>query len=108
MTSVMEERRRAPRFSLQRGELAVLPYSVSVRVLDISLAGVLLQCSQRVKVGARGRLRLNVGGTPVMADVEVRRIMTGPVPRDTDYRIGALFVGISREHRQVIERFTRQ
>jgi hypothetical protein len=107
MVSVMEERRRAPRFSLQRREAAVLPYSVSVRVLDISLAGVLLQCSQRVNVGARGRLRLNVGGTPVVADVEVRRIMGSPAARDTDYRIGAMFVALSREHRQVIERFTR-
>jgi hypothetical protein len=45
---------------------------------------------------------------PFAADVEVRRVSPGPDGREAGFRIGAMFVGISPEHRQVIERFTNQ
>ena len=53
------------------GELLVLPVPVSVQVVDISVAGVLLQSSRPVGVGTRGSLRLNIGGAPFLADVDV-------------------------------------
>ena len=100
----MAERRRAPRHPVELGELTVMPSSVPVQVLEISTAGVLLRSEQPVKPGARGRLRLTVGGTLIAADVEVRRISAAT---HAGYRVGARFVGISPEHLQAIERFAQ-
>ena len=101
-----QERRRHPRFPIESGEAAVLPVALSVRILDISLSGVLVQSRQPAKPGERGRLRLDLGGMPFSADIEVRRVVPGG-PAD-DYRVGISFVGLSPEHRQMIQRFTQQ
>ena len=84
----------------------MLPVALSVRILDISLSGVLVQARQPAKPGDRGRLRLDLGGMPFSADVEVRRVVTGGLP--DDYKVGIAFVGLSTEHRQTIQRFTQQ
>jgi hypothetical protein len=104
--SVTEERRRHPRFEIESGEAAVLPVALSVRILDISLAGVLVQARQAAKEGDRGRLRLDLGGMPFTADVEVKRVVSGGAA--DNYKIGIAFVGLSSEHRQMIQRFTQQ
>ena len=49
----MRERRKVERSAVEIGELAVLPVHMSVRVLDISLSGVLLQSAHPVERGAR-------------------------------------------------------
>lgn len=103
---MINERRGAPRYAAKAGELVMLPFPVSVQVMDISVAGVLLQSSRPIEVGTRGSLRLNIGGTPFLVDVDVRRVSPSPTGKDLTYRIGAQFVGIGPEHRQVIERFT--
>jgi hypothetical protein len=100
----MEERRRAVRTTLY-GQPAMWPATVEVRVLDISVAGVLLQTSQPIDAGTRGCLRLNLGGAPLVADVEVRRV--SPLVedgRDNGYGVGVVFVAITPEHRQLLER----
>ncbi len=105
----MEERRRSARVSVGAANVANLPTTQSVQVLDISLAGVLLHASRRIDPGTRGCLRLNLWGAPFAADVEVRRV--SPINdngRHVGYRVGASFVGISPEHRQLIERFASQ
>jgi hypothetical protein len=104
----MDERRRSVRMVID-GQLAVLPTNVDVQVLDISVAGVLLQANQPFDPGTRGCLRLNLWGTAFSADVEVRRVdklMDGE--RQAGYGIGAVFVAIMPEHRQLIERFASQ
>jgi hypothetical protein len=104
----MDERRRSVRMVID-GQLAVLPTNVDVQVLDISVAGVLLQTNQPFDPGTRGCLRLNLWGTAFSADVEVRRVdklMDGE--RQAGYGIGAVFVAIMPEHRQLIERFASQ
>ena len=88
------------------GEHAVLPTALSVRLLDISLAGVLVESSQPAKAGVRGRLRLDLAGQPFAAEVEVRRIAPGM--GGSGFRIGAQFVDLSDHHRQMIETFTRR
>jgi hypothetical protein len=102
---MIEERRRAPRHQIDGGELATLPVSTSVRILDISLSGVLVESRHSAKPGARGRLRLNLGGQPFLAEVEVRRVVDGG---PNAHRIGAMFVDLSSEHRQMIRRFTER
>ena len=104
----MDERRQAARVEL-KGHLATLPSSMDVQVLDISVAGVLLQTSQPLDPGTRGRFRLNLLGVAFAADVDVRRV--DPLVdrgREAGYSVGAVFVAITPEHRQLIERFASQ
>ena len=98
----MEERRRSPRRVVE-GELATVPAVFNVRVLDISLAGVLLQSSHPVEPGARGLLRLNLDESPFKAEVQVQRVVADDAT--VGYRLGATFVALSPDHRQLIERF---
>jgi hypothetical protein len=100
----MKERRRSPRIPLG-DELAVLPVSVTVRVMDISANGVLLQSSRALESGTRASLRLNMGGTPFTAEIEIQRVSTNG-GGGAHFELGATFVAISQEHRQLIERFT--
>jgi hypothetical protein len=80
---------------------------LNVRVLDISVAGVLLQSSHRVEAGSRGRLRLDLAGSPFTADVQVQRVVAAPDSRP-GYRLGATFVALPSELRHLIERFMTQ
>jgi hypothetical protein len=104
----MEERRRSQRYMVRPGESAALPVSVSVQILDIGLAGVLLQSSRPMNIGQRGALRLAIGGQALTTEVAVTRVSPVSVGADSRYRIGAAFVAMAPEHRQIIERFTNQ
>jgi hypothetical protein len=99
----MEERRRFPRHDTT-GQLATVPASVNVRVLDISVAGVLLHSSEAVEAGTKGNLRLHLDGSAFRADVQVQRSSAAPEGAG-GYRLGATFVGLNQDLRQLIERF---
>src|SRR5688572_24915109 len=99
----MEERRRHPRHDTT-GQLATVPASVNVRVLDISVAGVLLHSSEAILAGTTGNLRLHLDGSAFRADVQVERVAADAVGAG-GYRLGATFVGLSPDLRQLIERF---
>ncbi len=99
----MEERRKVPRHQVGE-EFASLPANMSVRVLDISTAGVLLQSPRLLNPGSRGSLRFTLSGEPFAADVHVRRVSSASAA-GAGYQIGATFVGMTLEHRQLIERF---
>ena len=99
----MDERRRFPRHETT-GQLATVPASVNVRVLDISVAGVLLHSSESVAAGTKGNLRLHLDGSAFRVDVQVQRVAAAPAGA-AGYRVGATFVGLSPDLRQLIERF---
>ena len=99
----MEERRRYPRYDTE-GQIATTPASVNVRVLDISVAGVLLHSSEAVEAGTTGSLRLHLDGSAFRADVQVQRVAADPAGGG-GYRLGATFVGLSPDLHQLIERF---
>jgi len=98
----MDERRRFERRPATGEDVRMLTTS-HVRVVDISAAGVLLETSRRVEAGARGRLRFSLGGTPFTADVQIRRVSPGA--STGAFRLGAMFVGMTLEHRQMLDRF---
>ena len=79
----------------------------SVRVLDLSATGVLLQAQDAVTVRSKALLRLSVGGSPFAAEVEVMRVGPASFPGE-GYRIAAQFLAITPNHRQLIERFISQ
>jgi c-di-GMP-binding flagellar brake protein YcgR len=102
----MEERRRSPRRIVEGHSMAVHS-AQSVRILDLSAAGVLLQAQDAVSVRSKALLRLSVGGSPFAAEIEVMRVGRAPHPSD-GYRIAAQFLAITPRHRQLIERFISQ
>jgi len=102
----MKERRRAPRRPVIDGELATVPAVFNVRVLDISVAGILLHSSHPVEPGARGRLHLTLDGSPFKADVQVQRVVAADA--GAGYRLGAIFVGLSADLGQLVDRFMMQ
>ena len=79
----------------------------SVRILDLSATGVLLQVQDVVGVHSKAVLRMSVGGSPFAAEVEVMRVGPAPIPSD-GFRIAAQFLAITPNHRQLIERFISQ
>lgn len=100
-----EERRRTPRLPVESGAEAGLVSGSSVRVVDISVGGVLLASSRPAPVGTRGRLSLTIGGNPLAAEVEIRRVVE--TPDRTGFRIGAMFLAITPAQRDTIERLAR-
>jgi hypothetical protein len=102
------DRRRVPRAAIADTELSVLAFPIPVRLLDISLGGVLLESSHAVDLGTRGTLRFNFGGVPFSADVKVERLERQPNGAGERFTIGASFVALSRQDQRVIERFADQ
>jgi len=109
MSDVASDRRRVPRAAIADTELSVLAFPIPVRLLDISLGGVLLESAHPVDLGQRGTLRFNFGGVPFSADVKVERIDRSRTEAAGErYAIGAAFVALSRNDQRVIERFADQ
>lgn len=109
MSNEAVNRRRIPRAAVVDTELSILAFPIAVRLLDISLSGVLLESSHPVEPGTRGTLRFNFGGVPFSADVKVERQSSARTASGSDtYSIGASFVALSRQDQRVIERFADQ
>lgn len=103
-----KERRRVPRAPISDTELSVLAFPIPVRLLDISLGGVLLESGHAVDLGTRGTLRFNFGGVPFSAEVKVERVQQRGNGAADLITIGASFVALSRQDQRVIERFADQ
>lgn len=109
MRDTPPDRRRAPRSEIAGTELSVLAFPVPVRLLDISLSGVLLESTHPVELGTRGTLRFSFAGEPFTADVKVERLTPqAPAAGGACFSIGATFVTLSRQDQRVIERFADQ
>ena len=109
MSDLASDRRRVPRALIADTELSVLAFPMPVRLLDISLGGVLLESTHPVELGTRGTLRFNFGGVPFSADVQVERLDSTTSDSGADrFSIGASFVALSRQDQRVIERFADQ
>ena len=108
MSESASDRRRAHRASIADTELTVRAFPIPVRLLDISVGGVLLESSHPVELGSRGDLRFNFSGVPFSAEVRVERVDRAPATAAERYAIGASFIALSREDQRVIERFADQ
>ena len=102
------ERRRVPRVAIADTEFSVLSLPIPVRLLDISLGGVLLECGHHLELGTQGTLRFNFTGVPFSADVRVERIDRLPGPKTQPVNIAASFVALSPQDQRVIEQFAEQ
>lgn len=98
-----------PRAVIAHTEISVLACPIAVRLLDISVSGVLLESSRSVDLGSRGTLRLNFAGLPLSAEIEIERAALARTPFGAEsFSIGATFVALSRENQRVIERFSER
>src|SRR5262245_21569517 len=73
---------------------AVLMRNVSLKVLDVSGSGCLVESTRRVDVGTVGRLRLKLGSEDYDDDVEVVRCDAVPGTRPV-YHLGIRFLWTS-------------
>ncbi len=99
------ERRRAVRHAVHGAAPAGLMTSSSVRIVDISAGGVLVASPRSAPIGTRGRLSLNLAGSPFSADVVIRRVVAAT--GQGGFRLGMMFVDITPEQRLTIERFAQ-
>jgi hypothetical protein len=110
------ERRRFPRLVAvsESGEQAELParliYSArSVQVLDISETGFLLQADSGLALGTLARLRFPFDGTPIAADIIVKRSDRTASSRDKRrYRVAALVIEWRTGHDQLMKGLARR
>jgi len=94
--------------SIADTELSVLAFPIPIRLLDISLGGVLFESANPVDLGTRGTLRFNFGGSPFSAAVKVERSERAQGGAAERYVVGASFVALKPEDQRVIERFANQ
>ena len=79
--------------------------STQVKVVDLSLAGVLLLARDAVQIGSRARLSLKIDDEPITADVEVRRVAHAG---SSGTYVGVRIVEMGHRYRDLIEEVTRQ
>jgi hypothetical protein len=104
----MEERRRFPRHPVE-DDAASLPVMQQVQIMDISATGVLFYSTRPLDVGTRASLRLSLGGNPFTAEIQVQRVSSDSRGASgSGYALGAQFVTISPDHRQLIQHFIGQ
>ncbi len=103
----MKEPRRFPRRNTEGGEFISIPTSLSVKILDVSVSGALVESPNRVDPDSRGRLRLNLDGTPITIEVQILRVAEG-FGTGSGYRLGTRFLALDLAQQQLIESFVRQ
>jgi len=78
-----------------------------VRMLDISLSGVLLAAELALPTGAAADLRSGLGAASFRADVQVRRTL-GVTAGTFSNGIGAMFTTMDERSRRSLEDFLRK
>lgn len=83
--------------------VAVLGRDVSVRLVDVSNSGCLLQSETRLLEGTTGTLRLSYDGVEYVDDVRVMRCQA-PICGDNWFRLGAEFLWTSHPNERSLRR----
>ena len=98
------ERRQWPRVPPVEGTEMNRPEWLTVKVLDISASGVMFLAPERMTAGSKGQLRLRLGDSSFIADVEIRRGDRHQNPSG-GYRAGATFTSLADGSRASLEDF---
>jgi len=96
------ERRRSPRVELVDHRL-LTHSSAPVRVIDISLGGVLLACASLPRSGSR--LSLPLGHSLFRAEIEVCQQSVRFTEAGGEHRVGAAFVRVDSRSRLALGQF---
>ncbi len=101
MAESFVERRQGPRVPVSDGVKSDRTVAISVRVLDLSLNGLLVVSSQPLEVGQYARISTRLGDHGIEADVIVRRVSA----EEGSYRVGARFVSLDEATRETMRQF---
>jgi hypothetical protein len=96
------ERRQFPRFAVRDRELSVQS-RVHVRIVDISLGGVLMVCT--TSPGSSATLFIPLGATPFSAALHVRHTSAADEDQLGGLSVGAEFADVSESSRRSLEEF---
>ena len=107
MAGHIPERRQGPRAPLPPTAECRLQVRTRVRMLDISLTGVLLASEIELPVGARAQLRSTVSAATFTPAVQVKRV-AGPSARATTNALGAMFTGMDDRSKRSLEEFLKK
>jgi hypothetical protein len=99
-----KERREWPRLPLSDGTEMNRPEWSTVKVLDISVSGVLFLAPERIAAGSKGQLRLRLGDNSFVGDIEIRRSDRHQTPSG-GYRVGGTFTSLAEGSRASLEDF---
>jgi c-di-GMP-binding flagellar brake protein YcgR len=102
----VQERRRAPRVSVDGRADAGLELHARVRLVDISASGALLVSDTIVPLEATGHLKAMLAGVRFAPTLSVRR--TAPLLSADGTQLGAMFLGMDDESRRSLEAFLRK
>jgi hypothetical protein len=96
------ERRRAGRTPTREGAEIQRATWTTVELIDISTVGVLFVASQEIPLGERGQLRIRLGDSGFVGEIEVRRIDRRA---SGGYRMGAIFTALDQAQQAILEAF---
>jgi hypothetical protein len=110
MATSAAERRRAPRVPVREAGRCELRFWSTVRVIDISQFGILLEAGRPIDVAEQAEFRVALDGEPFASTIEVRRQQSDGHPRrDTPFvKLGAEFARLDERGRRALERFLRR
>jgi hypothetical protein len=106
--SAVERRRwRRSVVPADKNEALDVGLSLTVRILDLSLTGAMLQAPIELFVGQRALISAVLSGHYFEVETEVRHIraIERAPDRPPQMLIGVVFVSLNENHRAVIERF---
>jgi len=98
------ERRQSPRALVAESTEVNRPEWSTVKVLDISISGVLFLAPQHMGVGQTGQLKLRLGENSFAGEIEVRRSDRHQLPSG-GYRVAATFTSLADGSRASLEDF---
>ena len=98
------ERRQSPRAAVADSTEVNRAEWSTVRVLDISISGVLFLAPQHMAVGQTGQLKLRLGENSFAGEIEVRRSDRHQIPSG-GYRVAATFTSLADGSRASLEDF---
>ena len=101
------DRRQAPRVALDGGLECRLDLRTRVRLVDISLGGVLLAAELPLPVGAPAQLRSALGAGTFQSDVQVKRTVELGAGVTLN-GLGTMFTTMDERSRRSLEDFLRK
>ena len=99
-----KERRQWLRLPLADGTEMNRPEWSTVKVLEMSVSGVLFLAPERIAAGSKGQLRLRLGDSSFVGDIEIRRSDRHQTPSG-GYRVAATFTSLADGSRASLEDF---
>lgn len=110
MTTESAGRRRAPRATVRKDVRCELRLWSTVRVVDISQLGILLESGDPIDVAEPAEFRVSLDGEPFASAVEVRRQeLVGQGGRNTAVvKVGGEFARLDERSQRALERFLKR